>query len=139
MSKIDALGAKAKDSSDWSQAWKVVSRLAEARDATLRQIGEERPDSEIPSATPAQKPAGQSAAPFAPVVPDRLTRDVADIERAAAALRRAEPGLEPRPPEPETIDETRTSHSIWPLISVIWLTAVLVVTCTIGAILLLVG
>jgi hypothetical protein len=113
----------------------VVSRLAEARGAALRQIGEDHRSAVDASAAPALGPAGQSAATAA----HQLTRDVAEIERAAAALRRAEPALEPRAPEPETIGEARTSRSIWPLIGVIWLTAVLVVTCAIGAIVLLLG
>jgi hypothetical protein len=143
MSKIEALGAKAKDSSDWNHAWKVVARLAEAQGATLRQIDEDDRTVPIPSATPDRGPdvpsPAISAAPFAPVAPDQLTRDIAEIERAAVALRRAEPALEPRAPEPETIGEARTSRSIWPLIGVVWLTAVLVVSCAVGAIVLLVG
>ncbi|HEY2227313.1 MAG TPA: hypothetical protein VGI22_06135 [Xanthobacteraceae bacterium] len=143
MSKIEALGAKAKDRSDWNHAWKVVARLAEAQGATLRQIDEDDRTVPIPSATPDRGPdvpsPAISAAPFAPVAPDQLTRDIAEIERAAVALRRAEPALEPRAPEPETIGEARTSRSIWPLIGVVWLTAVLVVSCAVGAIVLLVG
>ena len=61
------------------------------------------------------------------------------LERAAAALRRAEPALEPRAPEPESGIEPRASRSIWPLICLVWLTAVSVVSCAIGAIVLLFG
>jgi hypothetical protein len=141
MSKIEMRGAKAKDSSDWNQAWKIVARLAAARGTTLRQIGDGTVA--IPRAASDQGPgapsAASSAAPFAPVAPDQLTRDIAEIERAAAALRRAEPALEPRAPDPEMISEARTSGSIWPLICVVWLTAVLVVTCAIGTVVLLLG
>ena len=143
MSKIEALGAKPKDSSDWNHAWKVVARLAEAQGATLREIDEDDRAVPIPSAAPDRGPdvpsPAISAAPAAAIAPDQRSRDIAEIERAAAALRRAEPALEPRAPEAEIIGEARTSRSIWPLIGVIWLTAVLVVSCAIGAIVLLVG
>jgi hypothetical protein len=149
MSKIELLGAKARDISDWNHAWKVVSRLAAARGTTLRQSGENDRSVSIPSSALDPNPdscsvaiAPKSFAPvaaFAPVAPDQLARDMAEIERAAAALRHAEPALEPGVPETETASEPRTSHSIWPLICIVWLTAVLVVSCAIGAIVLLLG
>jgi hypothetical protein len=140
MSKIEVLGSKARDSSDWNHAWKVVSRLAAARGTTLRQIGEDDRGAAI--SRPALEPNSRSdsaaaVAPLAPTAPDQLARDIAEIERAAAALRRAEPTLEPRAPETETSPEPRPSRSIWPLVCVIWLTAVLVVSCAAGAIMLL--
>ena len=63
---------------------------------------------------------------------------MAEIEQAAAALRRAEPALEPRAPEPPAIFDAPASRSVWPLVCVIWLVAVLVVSSTIGAVVLLV-
>ena len=101
MSKIELLGAKARDISDWNHAWKVVSRLAAARGTTLRQISETDRSVSIPSSAP-----------------DQLARDMAEIKRAAAALRQAEPALEPGVPETETASEPRASHSIWPLICI---------------------
>jgi hypothetical protein len=141
MSKIEVLGAKARDSSDWNEAWKVVSELAAARGTTLRQIGADDAGASVPS--PALDPnpgadlAAIAAAPFVPVAPDQLVRDIAEIEQAAATLRRAEPALEPGTPEPEAGSEPRPSRSIWPLVCVIWLIAVLVVSSAIGAIVLL--
>jgi hypothetical protein len=54
MSKIELLGAKARDISDWNHAWKVVSRLAAARGTTLRQISENDRSASIPSSAPDQ-------------------------------------------------------------------------------------
>jgi hypothetical protein len=141
MSKIEARGAKAKDSADWNQAWKAVARLAAARGTALRQIGNDGASAAIPPAAPEQAPGAPAIppVPLAPVAPDQLSRDIAEIERAAAALRRAEPALEPRAPEPEIMGEARTPRTIWPLIGVIWLTAVLVVSCAVGAVVLLLG
>jgi hypothetical protein len=141
MSKIEVVGPKAGDNSDWNDAWNVVSRLAAARGTALRQIGED--DRSVPIPSPVLDPdprpdsAAISATPFAPIGRDQFARNIAEMEQAAAALRRAEPALEPRAPEPSP--EPRTSHSIWPLLCVIWLTAVLVVSCAIGAIVLLIG
>jgi hypothetical protein len=72
-------------------------------------------------------------------VSNQLARDIAEIEQAAAALRRAEPALEPRAPEMPPGIEPRVSHSVWPLVCVIWLTAAMVVSCAIGTVVLLVG
>jgi hypothetical protein len=126
MSKIEARGSKAGDSSDWNHAWNVISRLAAARAATLRELGEDDRGASI-------------AATFAPIAPDQLARDMAEIEQAATALRRAEPALEPRAPDPQAGREPRAARSIWLLVCVIWLTAAAVVTCAIGAIVLLLG
>jgi hypothetical protein len=143
MSKIEVRGGPARDSSDWNHAWNVVSRLAAARGTALRDIGEDGRSASLPGAAIVSKPTPDFAAilpaPFAPIAPDQLARDIAEIEQAAAALRRAEPALEPRAPDPQTGSASRTSRTIWPLVCVIWLTAVAVVSCTIGTIVLLLG
>jgi hypothetical protein len=143
MSKTDALGPK--DTSDWNQAWSAVSQLAAARGTTLRELGEANgsataPISTIdPTAGTASTDAADSAASFAPIVPDQLARDMAEIERAAAALRHAEPALEPRVPGIQAGSEPHAARSIWLLVCVIWFTAAAVVSCAIGAIVLLFG
>jgi hypothetical protein len=148
MSNIEARGSKARDSSDWNHAWSVVSQLAAARGATLREAGGDKGDLSIRVSaidpTPGQSGARPDPAPvlpatFAPIAPDQLARDMAEIERAAAALRRAEPGLEPRAPDPQPGHEPRTPRSIWLVVGVIWLTAVAVVSCAIGTMVLLLG
>jgi hypothetical protein len=54
-------------------------------------------------------------------------------------LRRAEPSLERHAPEAPAGVEPRVSNSIWPLVCIIWLMAVAVVSCAIGALVLLFG
>jgi hypothetical protein len=153
MSKIEALNSKAADSADWNHAWSVVAQLAAARSTTLRELGpDERgaalrgaaidaktADAKTADAKPGSDSAAEPAAPFPPIAPDQLARDIAEIERAAAALRRAEPTLERHAPEAPTGFEPRISHSIWPLVCVIWLTAAAVVSGAIGALVLLIG
>jgi hypothetical protein len=180
MTNTEARGSKTTDSSDWNRAWSVVSQLAAARGTALRELGQDesaavpgaRIDASLGNTSPsdatlALDAAAPSGPPFAPVASDQLARDIAEIERAAtalrraepareprvhdqlardiaeieqaaAALRRAEPALEPRAPEMSPGIEPRVSHSVWPLVCVIWLTAAMVMTCAIGAVVLLV-
>src|ERR1700682_3494906 len=104
MSKIEAIGPKAAGSSDWNHAWNVVAQRAAARGAALRELGPDEPGMDLPSASTEAGTRSDSAAdlvaPFPAVAPDQLGRDMAEIERAAAALRRAEPGLERCVPPP---------------------------------------
>jgi hypothetical protein len=129
------------DRADWNHAWGVVSRLAAARGTALHETDQPQQAS-IAAATGPKADAPPTATPteqFAPVVPDQLARDIAEIEKAAAALRRQEPALEQHYPEPETIAEPAKSRSVWLLVTTIWISAVLVVTGTIGALTLLFG
>jgi hypothetical protein len=168
MSKIEMRGPPGTDNSDWNHAWNVVSQLAAARGTTLRELGEDDaalPGAAPDAGTSADSVAG-AVPPFAPVAPDQLTRDIAEIEQAAAALRwaeprvelapdqlardiaeieqaaaalrRAEPALEPRAPDTPAAFDAPASRSVWPLVCVIWLVAVLVVSSAIGAVVLLV-
>ena len=102
MRKKDAIGSRPTDRSDWNNAWEIVSRLAAAREATLQEIGQEigqdRRQPPVPEAT--RPPANSAAAPataIEPVDPDQLAHAVAEIEKASAALRQTEPGLEVQP------------------------------------------
>jgi len=137
MSKIEAHGSR--HSSDWNDAWNVVSQLAAARGTTLSELGEDDRNAAIASSIVLKPGAAIMSAPFVPIAPDQLARDIAEIERAAAALRRAEPALEARAPDPQAGGEARPSRSIWPLVCVIWLTALAVVACAVGTIVLLLG
>jgi hypothetical protein len=136
MSKNEPLGSKAADSLDWNQAWSAVSHLAAARGTALRELGRGDHAGHARSGTDS---AADSVAAFAPIAPDQLVRDIAEIEQVAAALRRAEPALERSMPGTPPGVEPRASRSVWPLVCVIWLIAVLVVSCAIGAIALLLG
>lgn len=60
------------------------------------------------------------------IEPNQLERDIAEIERAVAALREGEPDLEPwtnsTPPPPEP----RKFRSVWFFVGTIWIATVLV-------------
>jgi hypothetical protein len=69
---------------------------------------------------------------------DQLARDLAEIERATAVLRRAQPGLEswtvaPAPPP------MPTPRPVWLLIGLLWLSTALVTAGAVVAIAALVG
>jgi len=75
----------------------------------------------------------------APISPDQLARDIADIQQAAAALKREEPRLEPQGLGFEAKAELRSARSVWIVIAVIWLSVASAVSCAIGAAMLLFG
>jgi len=68
----------------------------------------------------------------------QLAREYADIERASATLRLAQPALESwiKPPSPPAVAKSRP---LWLLISVLWLSTALVTAGTVAAIATLVG
>lgn len=82
------------------------------------------------------------------VVPanDQFARDIAEIERATAALRRAEPSLEmwseagsdARTDEAATL-AIRKARPVWLLIGLLWLSTALVTVGAVAAIARLVG
>jgi hypothetical protein len=142
MPKKDAIGSRPTDRSDWNNAWEIVSRLAAAREATLQEIGQEiGQDRRRPPVADATRPTANSASPSAkavePVDQDQLAHAVAEIEKASAALRLAEPGLEAGLPDAPA--RTRKYWSVWILVGGVWLSATLVVAGATGAILYLFG
>jgi hypothetical protein len=66
------------------------------------------------------------AAVLAQRVHDQLERDIADIERATAALRRAEPALESWT-EPATTAPVAKPRPLWLLIGALWLSTAIVI------------
>lgn len=77
---------------------------------------------------------------------DQFARDIAEIERATAALRRAEPSLETwseAGSEARTDDAAaltiRKSRPVWLLIGLLWLSTALVTVGAVAAIARLVG
>jgi hypothetical protein len=136
MSNKDATGSKPADRADWNSAWEIVARLAAAREGTLHEV--EPPPVVARSRT--SKPVAPVAnvpAPTEPVDPDQLARAVAEIEKASAALRQAEPGLEVGVPDAPL--RRGRYWSIWLLIGGVWISATLVVAGATGAILYLFG
>jgi len=73
----------------------------------------------------------------APAEPDQLARDIAAIERATAALRKAEPALESwSDPPPQVSHKPRP---IWLLVGVLWISTAIVTVGAAVAIAALVG
>ena len=73
---------------------------------------------------------------------DQLARDLADIERAAEALRRAQPALETwtvRRFDDRRTAATRRPRPVWLLIGLLWLSTALVTVGAVAAIARLVG
>jgi hypothetical protein len=105
-------------------------------------IGSEQPvDPGIVPLEPAQGGnaiPGEDSALTDPVVRDQLARDLADIEAATAALRKAEPGLESwtRIEEPAIALKPRP---VWLLVGALWLSTALVIAIAVVAIANLAG
>jgi hypothetical protein len=96
---------------------------------------------ELPGIAPRQRggvePAVDSSAPSAGVETDQLARDIAEIERAAAALRRAEPALESWTNAP--LHASSKPRPVWLLIAVLWFSTAVVTLGAVAAIAALVG
>jgi hypothetical protein len=140
MPSNDTIGSHPANSSDWSDALEIVSRLAAARDATLHDIDAARQETAMLGAR--QRITAAEAIPQEPIAaidPEQLAQAVAEIEKASAALRRLEPALEVWLPEEIIHGETRRHRSVWILVGGIWITASLVVAGTAGAIVYLLG
>ena len=58
--------------------------------------------------------------------PDQFARDIAEIERAAAALREGEPDLEPWTTGTTAVLDQPKPRSVWLFVGAIWITTVLV-------------
>ena len=68
---------------------------------------------------------------------EQFERDLDDIARATAALRRAEPALETWSDQP--VSATRKPRSVWLLVALLWLSTALVTVGAVAAITALVG
>jgi len=141
MQNNDAVGSKTPERSDWSEAFEAVSRLAAARELALQEIGRDQPDashlktaSEQPVAPVVAALPGQ---PTTSLDPDQLARAVAEIEKASAVLREADPALEIWSPNAAAPSVKRKYWSIWLMIGGIWISATLVLVGATGAIIYL--
>ena len=84
-----------------------------------------------------EKAAAEDINPLALAAREQLARDIADIEKATAALRRAEPGLETwiKPPAAATTNP----RPLWLLIGALWLSTAIVTAGAVVAIATLAG
>ena len=80
---------------------------------------------------------GDAFGPVAAADRDQLARDVAAIERASAALRRAEPALQSWTEPPVTTGQS--VRPVWLLIGALWISTALVTFGAVYAISALVG
>jgi hypothetical protein len=113
----DNIGSLPASSADWDTAWNAVCRL----DAARRSLQHDTTDRRT-------RPRADA---------DQFARDIAEIERAAAALRKAQPALEEWTERPG-----RTSgkpRSVWLLIGGLWLSSALVTAGAVAAIAAFVG
>lgn len=117
MSK-DVLGTLPQDPADWDAAWSAVRRLDAARRGVERDAPEDRNYRRHTD-------------------PDQLARDIAEIERASAALRNAEPALEAWTDQPSR--PSSQPRSVWLMIGVLWLSTALVTAGAVVAIATFVG
>jgi len=85
----------------------------------------------------ATQPSIDDSIPLAPAERAQLERDIAEIERAAAALRKAEPNLETWTIPP--VEATAQPRSVWLLIGALWLATALITIAAVIAIAALVG
>jgi hypothetical protein len=125
--------------SDWTRAWEAVSRLAAAAPFAVQEIERDRRFVGLHEAPLAILPGqGETSLPYSGES-DQLARAVAEIERAAAALRRTEPALEIWRPDPETGPALRSHASIWLLIGAVWVSAIVLIAFATSAIIYLFG
>ena len=140
MSDNKRLRSKSSNRSDWNHAMQVMSRLAEARDNAVHAVGQRGHEELILQSENGRRVGAPSVSNSAILIdPDQLARDIAEIEQASAALRKSEPRLEVRRPQPATTGKPRKLRSVWLLIGGIWISTVGVLGSAIGAILYLFG
>jgi hypothetical protein len=116
----DVLGSMPKSNSEWDSAFEAVRRLDAARRTIDDVVGERRSVTRTDS--------------------DQMARDIAEIERATAALRKAEPALEVWTERPRSRTRApRKPRSVWVIVGALWLSTALVTAGALAAIAKLVG
>jgi hypothetical protein len=128
MAGDDTVGPKPTDKSEWSSAWKVVSRLAATQ---------QHPDADhsLMDSRSLRAECVGSRNDVASLDQVQLAAAVADIKRASAALQRSQPALEYGRALAPSRRKQRNYWSVWVIIAVIWISAILVVASAAGAIL----
>jgi hypothetical protein len=112
-----------------SEGAEAPSALADIPESDLRQA------SDLGQAT--TQPSADASSVVSAADHAQLARDIAAIERASTALRRAEPALESWTEAPTAA--TQKSRPVWLLIGVLWLSTALVTIGAVFAISALVG
>jgi hypothetical protein len=138
MSKNKLLTSRARDSAEWNNAWATIARLAAARQIALHDMRLDHPAPSVShpmtdSLNDADPAAGLRATTDA-VDQNQLAQAIAEIEQASAALKSAQPALEPWRPGATPASEPRKQYSVWILIGTIWLSMLLIVAGVIAAI-----
>jgi hypothetical protein len=110
----------------------LLSADSEHREAAPREAG-----GQISAAPDAASAVSNEDAPLAAAARDQLARDIAEIESATAALRKAEPALVSwsKPPA-ATLGKPRP---VWLLVGFLWISAALITVGAAVAIAALVG
>ena len=93
----------------------------------------------MPPAATVNLAATRSQAKDAAIDPDELARAIADIEKASAALREAEPTLGSWPDRPAPMVQPLSPRSAWVLIGTVRISTVLVMGSVIFAIASFIG
>jgi len=139
MSNDDVHGTHSSQGSDWKNVWESFARLAATRENRVAIV----PGAEhlMLQNSPWTQPDSALELPISSTAMrlDQVAGAVAEIERAAAALRRSEPALELGVAKSVSRTEARKYRSVWILIGALWISATLVVATATGAILLLLG
>ena len=124
---MDMPTSRSTKSSEWDDAWDLVRRLSAARGSLSAgathgtQAGlSVRPLPEAENHNALSMTVAAAATPVA----DELMRAIADIERASAALRRAEPALEAGLERVRPTNPTANTSSLLAWIGLLWIATV---------------
>jgi hypothetical protein len=127
----DRSSSSAQKQPEWDDAWDLVGRLEAARNRL----------SDEPAIEANAAVAEHVSPPLAneTIDPDELARAIADIEQAAAALRRAEPPLEAAYDFQAAPAPVPSPRKVWILIGALWASTILVTAGVIATIISLLG
>ena len=135
MSNKQDAGSAARADAEWQDAWSTVSRLAQARRETLREVtNATSEDAGAGDETAHSNSDGGNLVSSVADDHDHLENAIAEIEQASAALKRAEPALQPWSAQIHSGDETANPRSVWLLIALIWTMIALAIAGVVGAI-----
>jgi hypothetical protein len=124
----NSIGSTSQSDRKWNDVQDMIGELVAEHHGRAPIAGEQAATAD--RHTIADSPEYLSAAIASPIQndldPDQFTRDIADIERAAAALRAGEPDLEPWTTGTSAVLDQPKPRSVWLFVGAIWITTVLV-------------